>query len=63
VPQTQADLADAPEQITDPVDQSMSSAVTPEQTIVIPPQGKVSIIKLLLVDLCTNTIVTLSIFN
>jgi len=46
-PQIQADVADVSEQVTDPVDLGTSSAVPPERTIVIPPQGKVPIIKLL----------------
>jgi len=50
VPQTQADLVDVSEQVTDPVDVGTSSAVPPEQTIIISPQGKVPIIKLLPMD-------------
>ena len=46
-PQTQADLTDVSEEVTDPVDLGTSSIVPPEQTIIISPQGKVPIIKLL----------------
>jgi hypothetical protein len=44
-PQIQADLADAPEQTADPLDQGMSSAIAPEQMTITLPQRKVSIIK------------------
>jgi len=37
--------ADVSEQITDPIDLGPSSVVPPEQTITIPPQGKVLIAK------------------
>ena len=43
VPQTQTDLANVSEQATDPVDLGTSSVVLPEQTVAIPPQGKVPI--------------------
>ena len=44
-PQTQVDLANVSEQVIDLVDLGTSSAVPPEETIVIPPQGKILIIK------------------
>ena len=43
IPQPQEAPPDVLEQIADPVDLGTSSAVPPEQTITIPPQGKVPI--------------------
>jgi len=45
MPQMQIDLADVPKHITDPADLGTSLVVLPEQTVVIPPQGKVPITK------------------
>jgi hypothetical protein len=45
VPQQEAP-ADVSEQVADPADLDTSSAILPEQSITIPPQGKVSIIEL-----------------
>ena len=59
----QADLADAPEQTVDPLDQGTSSAIASEQTTITLPQGKVSIIKLLPMNLYINIVITLSIFS
>jgi len=50
------------EQITDLADLGTSSAVLPEHTVVIPPQGKVPITKSLLMTSFINTIVTLGNF-
>jgi len=59
----QADPADVSGQITDPVDLGTSSVVPPEQTIVIPPQGKIPIIASLPTISFINTIVTLGNFQ
>jgi hypothetical protein len=63
VPQTQPDSADVFEQITDPADLGTSLAVLHEQTIVIPPQGKIPITKSLPMTSFINTIVTLGNFQ
>jgi hypothetical protein len=49
-------------QTTDPVDLVTSSVVSNEQTIAIPPQGKVPIIESLPMISSINTIVTLGNF-
>jgi len=61
VPQTQVDPADVFEQITDLADLGTSSTVSPEQTVAIPPQGKISITKLLPM-IFISTIITLGNF-
>jgi hypothetical protein len=63
VPQTQTDPANVSEQVTDPVDLGTSSAIIPEQTVVIPPQGKVPITKSLPMTSFINIIVTLGNFQ
>jgi len=63
VPQTQVDPTDVSEWITDPADLGTSSAVLPEQTTVIPPQGKVLITKSLPMTSLINIIVTLGNFQ
>jgi len=60
-PQIQANLADAPEQTIDPFNQGTSSVVDPEQATIASPEGKISIIKSLLMNFYTNTIIILSI--
>jgi len=50
MPQIQADPTDAPEQTIDPSDQGTSSAVAPKQTITVFLQGKISIMKSLLMN-------------
>jgi hypothetical protein len=51
------------EQITDPVDLGTSSAIPLEQTVAIPPQGKVPITESLPMISFINTIVTLGNFQ
>jgi len=49
-PQSQAEPADAPEQTIDPSDQGTSSAIILEQTTVTPSQGKILIMKSLVMN-------------
>jgi hypothetical protein len=63
VPQAETDLADVSEKVTDQVDLGTSSAVPPEQTVAIPPQGKVPITKSLPMTSFINTIITLGNFQ
>ena len=58
----QAGPPDVSGQTTDPVDLVTSSVVSNEQTIAIPPQGKVPIIESLPMISSINTIVTLGNF-
>jgi len=59
----QADPADVSGQTTDLVDLGTSSVVPHEQTIAIPPQGKVPITESLPMISFINTIVTLGNFQ
>jgi len=63
VPQTQADPTYTSEQITDLVDLGASSAVPPEQTVTIPPQGKAPITESLPMISFINTIVIFGYFQ